>query len=125
MRAALRPARADEYVCRNRWVSRRRALGHRRAESCARGRTDSRTTVAGARGRSPPLVAVLRRIAPEIDAGSLDPTADFRAAGDLDSVDLLNLLVAVQEETGVEVPDRVAGDLTSVTALASYIAEHA
>lgn len=69
--------------------------------------------------------AALHRIAPEIDLDALDPEADFQADADLDSVDVLNLLVAVQEETGVEVPDRIAGSLTSITALSSYVAEHA
>lgn len=69
--------------------------------------------------------AALHRIAPEIDLDALDPEADFQTDADLDSVDVLNLLVAVQEQTGVEVPDRVAGSLTSITALSSYVAEHA
>jgi acyl carrier protein len=43
----------------------------------------------------------------------------------MDSVDLLNLLVAVQDETGVEVPDRVAGSLAAVAALSASVAEHA
>ncbi len=71
------------------------------------------------------VLGALHRIAPEIDLDELDPQADFHADADLDSVDVLNLLVAVQDKTGVEVPDRVAGGLTSVAALASYVAEHA
>lgn len=68
--------------------------------------------------------AALHRIAPEIDLDALDPEADFQADADMDSVDVLNLLVAVQEKSGVEVPDRVAGSLTSIAALSSYMAEH-
>lgn len=70
------------------------------------------------------VLAALHRIAPEIDFDALDPEADFQADADMDSVDVLNLLVAVQEKTGVEVPDRVAGSLTSIAALSSYMAEH-
>lgn len=70
------------------------------------------------------VLAALHRIAPEIDLDALDPEADFQADADMDSVDVLNLLVAVQEKTGVEVPDRVAGSLTSIAALSSYMAEH-
>jgi acyl carrier protein len=71
------------------------------------------------------VLAALHRIAPEIDLDALDPDADFQADADLDSVDVLNLLVAVQDETGVEVPDRIAGSLTSIAALSTYVAEHA
>lgn len=70
------------------------------------------------------VLAALHRIAPEIDLDALDPEADFQADADMDSVDVLNLLVAVQEKAGVEVPDRVAGSLTSIAALSSYVAEH-
>jgi acyl carrier protein len=66
----------------------------------------------------------LHRIAPDVDSAGLDAAADLREAADIDSVDFLNLLIAVGKRTGVEIPDRDAGALTSVGALAAYVAAH-
>ena len=68
------------------------------------------------------VLEALHRIAPEVDVKALDPGADLREAADIDSVDFLNLLIALGERTGVEIPDRVAGGLTTVQALAGYLA---
>ena len=67
----------------------------------------------------------IHKIAPEVDSAALDPSANLREAADIDSVDFLNLLIAVGAHTGVEIPDREAAGLTSVGSLAAYVATHA
>jgi acyl carrier protein len=64
----------------------------------------------------------LHKIAPDVNVAALDAGADLREAADIDSVDFLNLLIALGARTGVEIPDRDAGGLTTIAALASYLA---
>jgi len=61
---------------------------------------------------------VLAGIAPEADLEALDPAADLRESLDLDSMDFLNFLVGLREETGIEVPD---ADVPRVATLASCL----
>ena len=65
----------------------------------------------------------LHKIAPDVDTAALDPSANLREEADLDSMDFLNLLVGLGKRTGVEIPDKDAGALTSVNALAGYLAK--
>ncbi|WP_419252654.1 acyl carrier protein [Caulobacter sp. ErkDOM-YI] len=69
--------------------------------------------------------AVLRdelgRIAPEIDFDGLDPSADLREQADLDSMDFLNLLTAVHQRLGIDIPESEAGQLTTIAAAIAYI----
>jgi acyl carrier protein len=69
------------------------------------------------------ILEELHKIAPDVDTALLDPSANLREAADIDSMDFLNLLVALGKRTGVEIPDRDAASLTSVEALAGYLAE--
>ena len=52
------------------------------------------------------LVAALGRVAPEVDASALAPDADLREELEIDSIDVLNLAIALHEATGVEIPER-------------------
>ena len=47
----------------------------------------------------------LADIAPEVDAESLDGTLRLRQDLDLDSLDFLNLVQALQQTTGVDIPE--------------------
>lgn len=48
---------------------------------------------------------ILGRLAPEADLEAIDPAADLRESLDLDSMDFLNFLVGLRDETGIEVPE--------------------
>lgn len=61
---------------------------------------------------------VLSGIAPEADLEALDPGADLRESLDLDSMDFLNFLVGLREETGIEVAD---ADVPRVATLAGCL----
>ena len=52
------------------------------------------------------LEQLIRRIAPEVDLSEADPSAPLQASLDLDSMDFLNLVTAIHEATGIDVPER-------------------
>jgi acyl carrier protein len=52
------------------------------------------------------LLASLGEVAPETDAATIDADVPLGEQLDLDSMDFLNLIVAVAERTGIEVPER-------------------
>lgn len=64
-------------------------------------------------------------IAPEADFASVDPSRSLREQLDLDSFDFLNLLIALHERLGVEVPEADYGRVDSLDALVAYLADKA
>jgi acyl carrier protein len=68
---------------------------------------------------------VLHRIAPEVDLAAIDPDGDIQDEMDLDSMDFLNLMVGLHEQTGIEVPERDYPKVTSLNACVAYLAERA
>jgi len=64
----------------------------------------------------------LARIAPEADLARVGPREDLREALDLDSMDFLNLLVDVHEQTGIEIPEADAPRLATLDGAAAYLA---
>ena len=49
------------------------------------------------------VLACLAEVAPDADLASLDADADLRRECDLDSMDLLNFVIALHRATGVEI----------------------
>jgi acyl carrier protein len=47
----------------------------------------------------------LGNIAPEIDIGTIDSSADLREALDIDSMDFLNFVTAMHQRLGIDVPE--------------------
>lgn len=76
---------------------------------------------AGVRGT---VLHELQQIAPEADFNRLAPTEDVRRALDIDSFDFLNLLIALEKELGVAVPETDAGRLSSLDDLVGYFVAH-
>lgn len=68
------------------------------------------------------ITAALARIAPEIDLAECDSSAPMTSELDLDSMDMLSLLTAVGERTGIQVPDADAQPDWSVDQFAAYLA---
>ncbi len=64
------------------------------------------------------VLRALSRIAPEADLTALDPDEDLREQLDLDSVDFLNVMVAIHDELGIEVPE---ADYAKVRTLAGCV----
>jgi acyl carrier protein len=67
------------------------------------------------------IFKALGRIAPEADVDSLDPSANLREALDIDSFDHLNLLIDLNEELGVEIPEADYGQLTTLADIVRYL----
>ena len=60
------------------------------------------------------LARLLHRIAPEVDLSQVDRTELLQDAAGLDSMDFLNLVAALFEETGIDVPERDYPAMSSI-----------
>ncbi|MGO9495237.1 MAG: acyl carrier protein [Solirubrobacteraceae bacterium] len=69
------------------------------------------------------MISVLTEAAPDIDAAAIDPDADFLEQLDIDSTDFLNIIVAINERTGIEIPERDYPKLSTPNDAVSYLAE--
>jgi len=68
---------------------------------------------------------VLGDVAPDVDASTVDPDADFHDELGLDSMDALNLAIGLHEATGVDIPERDYPQITSIATCVAYLSEHA
>ncbi len=66
--------------------------------------------------------AAIGDVAPDAEVTSLDPDADLRDALDLDSMDFLNIVVAVAQATGIDIPERDYPQILTLTGFATYLA---
>lgn len=71
------------------------------------------------------LARLLHRVAPEVDLAEIDPAAPLQEAAELDSMDFLNVVTALYDETGIEVPERDYPLIATVDGFVAYVtAEH-
>lgn len=63
----------------------------------------------------------LLNIAPEAELDSVDENADLREELDLDSLDFLNLIIALGKRVGVQIPEADYGRIHSLSALLDYL----
>lgn len=70
------------------------------------------------------LARLLHHIAPDVDLGAVPPSASLTEEADLDSMDFLNLLTALQAETGIEIPARDYPAVQSVDGFVDYVLAH-
>jgi acyl carrier protein len=66
----------------------------------------------------------LNNIAPEVDLAGLDPAADLREALDIDSMDFLNLVTALHQRLGVDIPEIDYPKLITLDGAVAYLAAH-
>jgi acyl carrier protein len=67
------------------------------------------------------VLGCLSEIAPDVDTAHLAGDADLRRAADLDSMDVFNLVAAIAERTGVDIPDTEVAGLSTVDAFAQRL----
>jgi acyl carrier protein len=67
------------------------------------------------------LAAALHGIAPEVDLGTVDPDLPFTEATEIDSRDFLNLVTAIHDRTGVEIPFRDYPRLATLNLFVAYL----
>jgi acyl carrier protein len=60
-------------------------------------------------------------IAPEIDLGQIDTASNLREQVDLDSMDMLNLLIGIHAATGVDIPEADYAKMTSIDDAIAYL----
>ena len=68
------------------------------------------------------FLAALASIAPEADLSGIDPHADLRDQLDLDSMDILNLAVALHDRLGIDIPEADYAKLATLENALSYLA---
>ena len=68
------------------------------------------------------VLEALAGVAPEADLAHLDPREDLREQLEIDSMDLLNLVIAVHERTGVEIPEADYPRLATLDSAVAYLA---
>lgn len=64
----------------------------------------------------------LRQIAPEADLSVLDPARSFRDQIEIDSVDYLNFVLALEQRLGLRIPELHYPRLSSLDGCVSYLA---
>ena len=69
------------------------------------------------------LLEEIGKIAPEVAGTSVDADASLREAFDLDSMDFLNLISAIHQRLGVDIPEADYARLSSLNGVAAYLAE--
>jgi len=67
------------------------------------------------------LLSIIGDIAPDADLATLDPDSDLRESLGLDSIDHLDIVAAVRQRTGVEIPERDYPMLTTLNGFVSYL----
>ena len=67
------------------------------------------------------LLGILQDLAPEADVTQLNPDLRVRDQLDIDSMDLLNFVIAVDEQLGVEIPERDYPKLRTLNDLVRYL----
>ncbi|MBI3106566.1 MAG: acyl carrier protein [Candidatus Rokubacteria bacterium] len=68
------------------------------------------------------VLSVLGKIAPEADPASLRADVGFREQLDVDSMDLLNFVVALHERLGVDIPETDYARLSTLDRCVEYLA---
>jgi len=67
------------------------------------------------------LARLLRGIAPEVDLDEVDPAAPLQEDAELDSMDFLNLVNALYEETGIDIPERDYPLVATIDGFVAYV----
>lgn len=71
------------------------------------------------------LADELIRVAPEIDLGAIDRSADLREELDIDSIDFLNLVAALSRRLNIPIPEADYHLMDSLAHIADYLDAHA
>ena len=66
------------------------------------------------------LLRILQEMVPEEDVSRLKPDVRVRDQVDLDSMDVVNFLIAVDEELGVETPEKDYPKLATLDKCVAY-----
>jgi acyl carrier protein len=65
----------------------------------------------------------LTRIAPDVTFASVDPSDDIREAFDIDSMDVLNLVTALHNRLGIDIPELDYPKLLIIDGAVAYLVD--
>jgi len=68
------------------------------------------------------VLEALLKVVPEARASDIDPSAPLREQLDIDSMDFMNFVVALDAGLGVDVPEGEYGRLSTLDACVDYLA---
>ena len=69
------------------------------------------------------VLAIVKRLAPEIEPARIIPDKPLRTQIDLDSMDWLNVLETIHEKLGVNIPETDYGKVVTLDGIVAYLAE--
>lgn len=69
------------------------------------------------------VLAIVKRLAPEIDAAQIIPDRPLRTQIDLDSMDWLNVLATIHEKLGVAIPEADYGKVQTLDSIVAYLGD--
>lgn len=64
------------------------------------------------------------QVAPDVEAGDLVDGARLRQDLELDSLDFLRVLETINQNAGVDIPEKAYGEVSTVDGLVRYVAAH-
>ena len=67
------------------------------------------------------VLSTIKQVAPELEESELRADRPLRDQIDLDSMDWLNVLVAMHEKLGVDIPEADYGKLVTLNDLVGYL----
>lgn len=67
------------------------------------------------------ILEALGTVVPEADLASIEPDLEFREQLDMDSMDFLNFVIAIDERLGVEIPEVDYPRLSTLDDCVAYI----
>jgi acyl carrier protein len=67
------------------------------------------------------LARLLHGVAPEVDLDEIDPAEPLHEGAELDSMDFLNLVTALYDETGIDVPERDYPLIATIDGFVAYV----
>jgi acyl carrier protein len=70
------------------------------------------------------VLRILGMIAPEADLSNIQPGVAFRDQLDLDSMDILNFVIALHKEFRVEIPEADYAQLSTLEGCTAYLQSH-
>ncbi len=68
------------------------------------------------------VISALTEVAPDINPAAIDPETELVEQLDIDSMDFLNIVVAINERTGIEIPERDYPKLSTLNDAVGYLA---
>lgn len=69
------------------------------------------------------VIEALTEVAPDIDPAAIDPSTELADQLDIDSMDFLNVIVAIHDQTGIEIPERDYPKLATLEEAVAYLVQ--